>query len=92
MEAAELPAVASSASGYQAGKTQEVTRTAGTVIESTYRADAAPDPVTGKVVNDDVSRYVYYRSGTEVVLTLAGPHGADNVDPWRTITDSFTWA
>jgi len=30
-------------------------------------------------------------SGTEVVLTLAGPKGADNVDPWRTVTDSLAW-
>ena len=25
-------------------------------------------------------------------VTLSGPHGADNVDPWRTVTDSLTWS
>jgi hypothetical protein len=24
-------------------------------------------------------------------VTLSGPAGADNVDPWRTVTDSFRW-
>lgn len=88
----DIPKIEASASGYQAGRTTEVTRKAGTAILSTYRADAAPDQVTGKVVNDDVERYVFYRAGTEVVLTLAGPRGADNVDPWTTVTDSFAWA
>ncbi len=88
----ELPAVTSSASGYQAGETTRVTRAGGPVIVTTYQADSAPDPVTGKVVHDDVQRYVYYQDGTEVVLTLAGPAGADNVDPWKIVTDSFTWS
>lgn len=91
VESTELAAVSSAATNYQAGKTQQVTRKAGSVIESTYRADSAPNAVTSKVVNDDVSRYVYHRSGTEVVLTLSSPHGADSVDAWKIVTDSFTW-
>jgi hypothetical protein len=27
-----------------------------------------------------------------VTLTLSAPVGSDNVDPWRTVTDSFRWA
>ena len=37
-------------------------------------------------------RYEFFRNGQTVALTLAGPLGADNVDPWRHITDSFRWA
>ncbi|MCY7400466.1 MAG: hypothetical protein LH477_05815 [Nocardioides sp.] len=92
VQSTDLPPIEAAASGYQAGTTSEVTRTSGPAILSTYRADAAADPVTGKVVNDDVERYVFYRNGTEVVLTLAGPHGADNVDPWKIVTDSFAWS
>jgi len=47
--------------------------------------------VTGKVVRDDVERYEFWRGGTEAVLTLSGAAGSDNVDPWRLVTDSFTW-
>lgn len=88
----DLPAIAAGGSGYAEGSTSEVTRSAGTALLSTYRLDGPPDPVTGKVVNDDVERYVFFRDGTQVVLTLAGPHGADNVDPWRIVTDSFAWS
>lgn len=77
--------------GLAAGTSQMQTRTAGTVVVTTYSADAPPDPVTGKVVVDAVERYAFYRNGKTVTITLAGPKGADNVDPWRTITDSFGW-
>lgn len=88
----EMPRVKASATGYRAGETTEVTRASGPVIMTAYQADSAPDPVTGKVVHDDVQRYAYYRDGTEVVLTLSGPAGADNVDPWKIVTESFSWS
>jgi hypothetical protein len=88
---AGLDQVKRNSSGWTDGTVVTASRKAGPVIVATYRADAAPDPVTGKTVNDDVEQYTFYQSGTVVTLTLAGPHGADNVDPWRIVTDSFTW-
>jgi hypothetical protein len=34
---------------------------------------------------------VFTRGGRTAVLTLSGPRGADNVDPWRIVTDSLRW-
>jgi len=79
-------------SGFAFDKVSTVDRTAGQAILATYRVDAEPDPVTGKTINDDVEQYVFWRNGVQVDIRLAGPHGADNVDPWRTITDSFRWS
>jgi len=90
-EQTELPAIRASAKNFRAGKVTTVTRKAGPAVLLTYGADSAPDPVTGKVVHDAVERYEFWRSGTEVILTLSGPKGADNVDPWRIVTDSFGW-
>lgn len=87
----DLPAVQAASKNFEPGKVKTVTRPAGTAVLATYRADAAPDPVTGKVVHDDVERYVFWRAGKSVVLTLSGPQGADNVDPWKIVTDSFGW-
>jgi hypothetical protein len=47
--------------------------------------------VTGKRHRDAVERYVFVRAGRAAVLTLSGPQGADNVDPWRIITGSLRW-
>ncbi|GAA1107616.1 hypothetical protein GCM10009630_00570 [Kribbella jejuensis] len=74
------------------GKVSEITRPAGQVVLVTYQGDSAQDPVTGKVIRDAFERYLFYRAGKQVELTLAGPVNADNVDPWKTVSDSFRWA
>ncbi|MFC5834771.1 hypothetical protein [Nonomuraea insulae] len=68
-----------------------VSRKGGKAVRIVYRADSSPDPVTGKVVKDEIERYVLYTQGREAILTLSGPVGADNVDPWRTVSESFRW-
>ena len=68
-----------------------VQRPAGSAVLIRYSADSQPDLVTGKVYPDAVERYEFYRNGLEAIVTLSGPKGADNVDPWRTVTSSFRW-
>ena len=87
----ELPGIASSISGYRAGNVTVVDRKAGPAVLITYQAISAPNAVTGKTGTDAIERYEFWRGGQEVILTLSGPVGADNVDPWRTITDSLQW-
>jgi hypothetical protein len=74
------------------GKVSTVVRHGGTAILLTYRGDSAPDQVTGKVVRDAFERYTFYRAGKRVDLTLSGPTNADNVDPWRIVSDSLRWS
>ena len=89
--ATEVPALKAQTSGFTPGKVTIVRRKAGPAVEITYKARSAPDPVTGKIVTDATERYEFWKSGQKVVLTLSGPVGADNVDPWRIVTDSFGW-
>jgi hypothetical protein len=70
---------------------QPVSRPAGTGVLATYEIGSGPNPVTGKEALLSGERYVFAHSGTEVTLTLAGAKGADNVDPWKRVTDSLTW-
>jgi hypothetical protein len=87
----ELPAIQAASPGYHFGAVSVVQRKAGPVILATYQVASTPNEVTGKRGVDAVERYSFWRDGHEVVLTLSGPVGADNVDPWRTITDSLQW-
>lgn len=87
----EMPEIASTTANFTPGQVSTVTRSAGQVVLITYQGDSAPSPVTGKSVKQDVARYEYARGGRGVVVTLAAPAGSDSVDPWRTITDSFSW-
>jgi hypothetical protein len=88
----EMASLAHSVKGFKAGKVSTVSRKAGTAVRMTYLASSPADPVTGKTVTDAVERYVFFHKGRAVVLTLSGPKGADNVDPWRLVTDSLRWS
>jgi hypothetical protein len=88
----ELARLAHSVKGFRPGKVSTVSRQAGTAVRVTYLASAAANPVTGKAGTDAVERYVFFHKGRDVVLTLSGPKGADNVDPWRLVTDSVRWS
>ena len=72
-------------------KVSTVARKAGSAKRTTYLAQGQPDSVTGKTRTDAVERYEFTHSGRTVIVTLSGPKGADNVDPWRIVTDSVRW-
>lgn len=87
----DLPALRGSVPNFTPGQVTTDSRTAGPVIVTTYQGDSPVDPVTGKVVRDAFERYTYFKNGTRVDVTLSGPVNADNVDPWRKVTDSLRW-
>ena len=87
----DVPRVKAAVPKFAMGKVTTVVRRGGKAILLTYQGDSAPDPVTGKVVRDAFERYTFYRAGKRVDLTLSGPTNADNVDPWRIVSDSLRW-
>jgi hypothetical protein len=87
-----VPQLAKSVKGFANPQVSTVRRNAGNAVLITYTATGKPDPVTGKSVIDAVERYTFYDKGHEAILTLSGPQGADNVDPWRIVTDSLQWS
>jgi hypothetical protein len=87
----EIPKLAKHVTGFNAGTVSTVTRSAGPAVRITYQANSPTDPVTGRSHTDAVERYVFFHGGKDVVLTLSGPKGADNVDPWRIVTDSLRY-
>lgn len=91
VKSTEVPKLAKSVPGFSNPQVSTVTRKAGDAVLVTYTATAKTDPVTGKAGTDAVERYTFFRNGEAVTLTLSGPQGADNVDPWMTVTDSLKW-
>ncbi|MGW6194547.1 hypothetical protein ACWF0M_00230 [Kribbella sp. NPDC055110] len=86
-----VPELSRSVPRFALGKISDITRPAGKVVLITYQGDSAQDPVTGKVVRDAFERYLFYQGGKQLALTLAGPVNADNVDPWKIVSDSVRW-
>lgn len=87
----EVPRLRAKVPGFKLAQVTSVTRRPGQGVLISYEASAKPNAVTGKAGVDAVERYVFFHKGHDVVLTLSGPKGADNVDPWRIVTDSVTW-
>lgn len=86
-----VPQLAKTEPGFRPGSVGTVRRPAGRAVRITYLATGRADPVTGKTRVDAVERYLFFHHGREAVLTLSGPKGADNVDPWRIISESLRW-
>jgi hypothetical protein len=77
--------------GFHLNTVDSVTRASGPAVRLVYSATSATDAVTGKSVTLDVERYLFWHNGTLVTITLSSPKGSDNVDPWKTVTNSLAW-
>lgn len=87
----EVPQLKSSVPKFQLQHVTTTTRAGQKVVEVDYLLDSAPDQVTGKVIRDIAYRFEFFHNGEEAVLTLTGPQNADNVDPWRLVSNSLGW-
>lgn len=92
VRSSEVPTLSGSAANFQLGNLTTVSRKAGTAVLLTYHADTPANAVTGKVTTAAFERYIFFKAGTEVLITVGAPAGGDNVDPWRTVTDSLRWS
>jgi hypothetical protein len=87
----EVHALKAAHTGVTIGTVATFSRAGGSGVVLKYEADSAKDPVTGKVHRDAAEEYLFFKSGREVVVTVSGAVGADNVDPWKIVTNSFRW-
>jgi hypothetical protein len=64
----------------------------GPAVLSIYETTSAPDSVTGRQYRLVVERFTFVHATRVLVLSLSSPVGADNVDPWRIISQSVRFA
>ena len=86
-----VPQLSHSVNGFSTPKVSTISRTAGPAVLITYFAWGKPNPVTGKKPPEAVERYLFFHKGKVVILTLSGEKNADNVDPWRIVTNSLRY-
>ena len=64
---------------------------AGPAIRVVYTSNSEPNAVTNKQIRLENERYLYFKDGKLVTLELYAPKGADNVDQWQLMSESFRW-
>jgi hypothetical protein len=88
----EAAVLVSSGRAVQINEIQDIQLPAGPAVLVTYNSNSDPDPVTGKQVRLENNQYLYFNGGRLASLTLWAPLGADNVDQWQRISQSFRWS
>ena len=79
------------------GRAVEVTRVTieklpvGEAIKIAYSLNSEPNAVTTKQIRLEANRYLFWKSGKLAALDLYAPFGADNVDQWQLMSQSFAW-
>jgi hypothetical protein len=89
--ASVVPALKTAHPGFSLTDVAPFTRAGGSGVLVRYQQHAPANAVTAASRRQAVEEYLFWKSGTEVDVTLTSPTGADNVDPWKKITDSFAW-
>ncbi len=89
-KSSDVPRLQSSVPAFQLRDITAVTVPGGQGVRIVFRRNSDPDPVTGKVFRDEVEEYLVFHAGRLVRMDLYGPVGADNVDAYRTMSQSLT--
>jgi hypothetical protein len=85
----DVPRLRSSVPAFQLRSVSAVTLPGGDSVLIVFRRNSDPNPVTGRQYRDEVLEYLLWRGGHEIRFDLFGPVGADNVDAYRTMSDSL---
>lgn len=63
----------------------------GPVVALDYDSNSEPNAVTNKQIREENESVYFVNGGKRVTLTLSAPKGADNVDQWNFMINSFRW-
>jgi hypothetical protein len=91
VEATEVAQLTSEVEAFEKVEVKALDLPAGNAVRIRYRANSAPDPVTGKKVRLEIDRFELFKDGKLAVISLSAPAGSDNVDVWKQISSSFKW-
>lgn len=86
----DVPRLQKSVPAFQLRDVAAVSVRGGQGVRIVFRRNSDPDAVTGKVYRDEVEEYLVFSSGRLVRMDLYGPVGADNVDAYRTMSQSLS--
>jgi hypothetical protein len=92
VEANEVPQLTGEVEAFEKVEVKALDLPAGKAVRIRYRANSAPDSVTGKKVRLEIDRFELFKDGKLAVISLSAPVGSDNVDVWEQISSSFKWA
>jgi hypothetical protein len=85
----DVPRLRSTVPAFELRSVSSVTLPGGLAVVIVFRRNSDPDPVTGRQYRDEVREFLLWHTGRELRFDLFGPVGADNVDAYRTMSNSL---
>jgi hypothetical protein len=70
---------------------QAVKLPGGEAVWVKFESNSEPNPVTNKQIRQENQSYYFYKNGNLATFTVWAPLGADNVDQWKLMSESFRW-
>jgi len=91
IKAHQVAALQKSGRAVKVKDVQQVELGNGPAVRVAYDSNSDPNPVTNKQVRLENESYYFYKDSHLTTLTVWAPLGADNVDQWKLIVNSFKW-
>jgi hypothetical protein len=88
---AHVAALSGSGRAVKVTSVKDVNLKGGPAVLLVYSENSDPNPVTNKQIRLEANRYLFFKNGKLASLDLTAPLGADNVDQWQLMADSFRW-
>ena len=63
----------------------------GPVVVLQYDSNSEPNAVTNKQIREENESLYFAKANQLITVTLSAPKGADNVDQWNLMANSFQW-
>ena len=91
VKAVYVPAMIAAGRAVEVSAVTAVVLPGGAAIRIDYSANSEPNSVTNKQIRVEASRYLFFKGGKVAAVDLYAPFGADNVDQWNLMSQSFQW-
>jgi hypothetical protein len=86
-----IPALVATDRAIEVSKISDVSLPGGAAVRIDYASNSDPNPVTNKQIRLEDNQYLFFKDGKLVTVNFAAPFGADNVDAWKQMAESFKW-
>ena len=91
VKAREAPAMEQGGHAVKISSISAVKLPAGSAVLIKYTSNSEANDVTGKKIRLERDRYLVVASGKLATIDFSAPAGADNVDQWKLMSESFGW-
>lgn len=91
VKAEDAAALVQNGRAVQVGRIKAVKLLSGPAVVMSYTSNSEPNAVTARQIRLEHDRYFAFKDGKRATIDFSAPAGADNVDQWQLMSQSFSW-